>query len=134
MIIRETDTGNWLGWSGSTWVPLAGGGGGGGGGYVPVKGEWRATTDQSIPNNTNTPLAYGTEVIASAVVTRNTFGVGHSFTLGEDGCYAISGIGRFAAGAAGTRFVGLYNTADTTTWAADSNDGGPGASLPYVGC
>lgn len=130
-IIRETDTGNWLGWTGSAWVALASGGGGGGGGsgsYVPIKGEWKASSIQSIPHDSHTRVAFGTQVVGSSVVTRNTFGSGHSFTLVEDGCYSIACIIRFAAGVAGgNRYAAIYNTSDSAVFAANGNDGGPGA-------
>lgn len=127
-LIGETDTGKILYWNaaGSTWVEI--GGGGGGGGYTAVKGEWRAASNQSIPNVTETAVAFGTEVTPSAVVTRSTFGAGHKFTLTEAGAYAISVIVRYVAGTTGNRFAALLNSANTAVFDAAGGDGGPGAS------
>lgn len=128
-LIGETDTGKILYWhaGGSTWVEI-GGGGGGGGGYTAVKGEWRASSNQSIPSGADTAVAFGNEVTASPVVTRTTFGGGHKFTLTEAGAFAVSVILRYAAGAAGNRFAALLNSANTAVFDAAGGDGGPGAS------
>ena len=127
-LIDNGDTGNIERWTGSAWAVIGGGGGGGGSAYIPVKGQWKASTNQSISDGTDTPVAFGTEEIASAIVSRSTLGAGHKFTLAELGTYAISTTVRFAPGAAGgNRFIELRNAADTGRWASQGNDGGPAA-------
>lgn len=129
-LIYETDTGLVQIWSGSAWAPV--GGGGGGGAFAGVKGEWKAAANQSIPDSVDTAVLFGTTVVSSAIVTRNAFGAGSSFTIGQDGTYAIAATIRFGAGpAGGNRFVELRNTANTARWVSSGNDGGPGAvTLP----
>lgn len=129
-LIRETDTGNVLVWNeaGSSWDAVGGGGGGGGGGEAAVEGQWKAASAQSIPNATDTVLAFGTTETPSSVVERATSGVGHKFKLLEDGSYAVTAMARFASGPAGSRFLGLRNAAQTAQFIADQNDGGPAAA------
>ncbi len=130
-LIRETDTGNVMIYTGSTWVQVNGSGGGGGGGgspYAGVGGQWSAPTAQEIPFNVNTVVAFGTVNLASAVVARSTEGAGHKFTVSEAGTYAVDATVRFAAGdAGGNRYIDLRSANNVNRYQAVGNDGGPGA-------
>jgi hypothetical protein len=135
-LIGETDTGDLLRYNaaGSAWVNLtgatSGGGGGGGGGSTSdaVPGKWRATANQSLPNGTDTVLAFGNTETASSVVTRATAGSGHKFTLAETRVYAVTATVRIIPGATGSRFIELRNSAQTVRYVADGDQGGPAAS------
>lgn len=134
-LIRETDTGKWLGWTGAAWVELADTGGGGGGGSgsfpTPVEGQWRASSNQSLAHNTDTVLAFGTTETASSVVTRATQGSGHKFTLLEAGTYAVTATVRFASGATGSRFIELRNSAQSDGFVSSGDQGGPAAATRH---
>lgn len=104
-IIRETDTGDWLGYSGVGWVALSasgvGGGGSTGGGRHSAGG-----VAQSIPNTTSGPgtvLALGTAEtapLASTLLTRTVEGAGHKFELGGSGMWACGATVRAASSTA----------------------------------
>jgi hypothetical protein len=139
-IIRETDTGKWLGWTGSAWTELAdtgggSGGGGGGGGSIgfpnAVEGQWRASNNQSLSSGSDTVLAFGTTEITSSIVTRSTLGSGHRFTLTEAGVYAVTATVRFAAGTAGSRFIELRNSAQSDGYVSAGDQGGPAAATRH---
>lgn len=105
-IIRETDTGLWWGYNGTTWVSL--GASGGDGGAVLDHAQFSGSA-QSIPHATNTPVAFGTTDTASAVVTRQTRGAGHQFVLGRTGLWSITATVRYATTAAvGERYAGIH--------------------------
>ena len=126
-IVRETDTGDVLIWTGSVWEVIGGSGGGGGG--AAVVGRWRASGAQTLSTSgTDYVVAFGTVDQASAVVTRSTQGAGHKFALGETSEYTIQAHVRFAAGTAGSRFLGLRNAAGTVEYWSDQGDGGPSAA------
>lgn len=130
IVLQQDDGSGWI-WTGSAWLALGGsssGGGGGGGSAVGVEGQWRASANQSLPNNTDTVLAFGTTETASSLVTRATSGGGHKFTLAEDATYAITATVRFVPGAAGSRFIELRNSAQDTRFVADGDQGGPAAA------
>jgi len=101
---------------------------GGGSGISGVEGAYRASANQTIPNATDTVIAFGTTETASAAVTRATSGSGHKFTLADAGTYGITAVVRFAAGTAGSRFIELRDSAQTTGYVASGNDGGPAAA------
>lgn len=102
-IIRESDTGNLLIWTGSGWAPITGtvttGGGGGGGTSLisTISSTFAATTTQTIPDSTDTVVAFGVEQQADPGVTRSTSGAGHKFTLSQTRLWIISATVRFAA-------------------------------------
>lgn len=128
-MIRETDTGSVLVYTGSTWAAVGSSGGGGGGGSDPaVEGQWKASAAQSLANGADTVLAFGTTETSSSVVLRATSGAGHKFTLLESGCFAITAMCRFAPGTAASRFLGLRNAAQTVEYHSDQGDGGPSAA------
>lgn len=126
LVLQQDDSSGWI-WDGSLWVDLGGSGGGGGGGITGVAGKYRATANQSLTNNTDTVLGFGTTEVTSALVTRATSGVGHKFTLSEDATYAITATVRIAAGTAGPRFIELRDSAQTTGYVSCGQDGGPNA-------
>lgn len=127
LVFQDSDDTFW-GWNGSAWIGFGDGTGGGGGGGTFVEGQYRASANQSIPNNTDTVLGFGTTETASAVVTRATSGSGHKFTLANTATYAITAVVRFAAGTAGSRFIELRNAAQTVTYVASGGQGGPAAA------
>lgn len=134
-LIGETDTGKLLRYStaSGTWIELGdsgGGGGGGTGGGFPtgIAGRWRATSNQSLSNGSDTVLAFGNTEASSSVVTRATSGSGHKFTLAEDGIYAITATVRFVPGNTGSRFIELRNSAQSVRYVAAGNEGGPSAT------
>lgn len=134
-IIRETDTGKWLGWNGTVWSELADTGGGGGGGSTgfptTIEGQWRATGNQNISNNVDTVLGFGTTETSSSVVTRSTLGSGHKFTLNEAGTYAVTATVRFTSGTAGSRFIELRNSAQSDGFVSAGDQGGPAAATRH---
>jgi len=130
---QQDDDSLWL-WDGSTWGAVGGavsGGGGGGGGtsvaFAYTDGQYRANANQSLPNSTDTVLAFGTTETSSDVVTRATLGSGHKFTVAQTALYCISATVRFAAGAAGNRFIELRNSAQSARYVSSGGQGGPGA-------
>lgn len=136
MMIRETDTGLWLGWSGSAWEPLAAGAATGGDGPAAGLGEaqYSASGPQSIASSDSTlrVVAFGREDIASPDVERTVSGAGHAFTLQRGGRWAIDVTIRWAtSGADGERFTALLTSAAPTTpvlqvggpWAAEQSTG-----------
>ena len=129
-VLQLDDDSLWQ-WNGSTWVSrsgIVGGGGDDGTALASIKGQWRATANQTLSNNTDTVLAFGTTDTSSTVVTRATSGAGHKFTLTQTGTYAITATVRFAAGTAGSRFIELRNAAQTTGYVSQGDQGGPAAA------
>lgn len=130
------DDGSTWRWNGVAWVDLTAivsggseeGGGGGGGGSTSIEGQWRATANQSLSNNIDTVLAFGTTEADSSVVSRATSGSGHKFTLTTSGTYAITATVRFQTGAPGSRFIELRNSAQSVRFVASGDQGGPAAS------
>lgn len=139
-IIRETDTGKWMGWDGTAWSELADAGGGGGGGgtggttsgfATAVEGQWRASSNQSLANGADTVLAFGSTETSSSVVTRATLGSGHKFVLTQSGAYAVTATVRFATGNTGSRFIELRNSAQSDGYVAAGDQGGPAAATRH---
>jgi hypothetical protein len=114
-LIRESDTGNVMIWSGSSWGQVAGavtsGGGGGGGGTTTSIGTVSATyagaAAQAISPSTDTVVAFPTAQVTASEVTRNISGAGHSFTLGQTRLWMITATVRFAAALGSGRTVEL---------------------------
>jgi hypothetical protein len=134
MVISVTDLGTTEIRRAGAWVVI---GGSGSGGYTPVEGQWYASSPQSITNNTDTTVAFGTTEKASAIVTRastglsGAMGAGHKFTLLETGTFAVDCTIRFTSGPTGSRFAGLYvgaTSPPTSRVGAQQNDGGPAAA------
>jgi hypothetical protein len=117
-------------WNGSTWTDRSGSSGGGGGSsaFAYIDGQYRAASNQTLSNNADTVLAFATTETSSPVVTRATSGVGHKFTLSQTGLYCVTATVRFAAGAAGSRFIELRNAAQNTRYVAAGDEGGPSAA------
>jgi hypothetical protein len=119
-----TDLGTWAQWTTGT------GGGGGGGtsaGIGLLVGEWSATSAQTFTTSgTEYPVAFATENRALSGVTKATKGVGHKFTC-TAGTYWCSASVRFAAGSAGSRFIGLRTDDDNTQYWTAQAQGGPAA-------
>lgn len=128
LVKQDDDNSVWL-WTGSVWTGVGAGtgGGGGGGGGTFVEGQYRASANQTLTNSTDTVLAFGTTETASAVVTRATSGSGHKFTLTNTATYAITATVRFTAGTAGSRFIELRDSAQTTGYVSSGAQGGPAA-------
>lgn len=130
-VLQQDDNSEWT-WTGSSWQAAAGSTGGGGGGgtaaFSYTDGQWRAAADQSLPNGTDTVLAFGTTETTSTAVTRATSSSGHKFTLSQTGLYAITATVRFAAGAAGPRFIELRNAAQNVRFVASGGQAGTGAN------
>lgn len=77
-------------------------------GQLSSSAQYTAASNQTIGNNADTIVAFGTADITSSLVTRNTSGVGHTFTLNASGLWTIGFTVQFAAGAAGQRTAFLY--------------------------
>jgi hypothetical protein len=125
---QQDDDSLWV-WDGSSWDAVGGstGGGGGSSAFSYTDGQYRASANQDLTNAHDTVLGFGTTETASAVVTRATSGTGHKFTLTQTGLYAITATVRFAAGAAGNRFIELRNSAQNARYVSSGGQGGPGA-------
>jgi len=131
MVIQDDDDSEWT-WNGSAWQAVSSGtGGGGGGSGLFIEGQYRATANQTIPNGTDTVIGFGTTETVSTSVTRATSGAGHKFTLTNTATYAITAVVRFAAGAAGSRFIELRDSAQTTGYVCDGDQGGPAAATRH---
>jgi hypothetical protein len=127
----QLDDDTFWGWNGSTWVGFGDGttgGGGGGGSGTFIEGQWRASANQTIPNSTDTVIGFGTTETSSTSVTRATSGSGHKFTLLNTATYAITAVVRFAAGSAGSRFIELRNSTQSTGYVSSGDQGGPAAA------
>lgn len=106
MLIRETDTGNVMVWTGTAWAQVAGASGGGGGGtgaVGTVSATYAATTAQSIPTSTDTVIAFGVQLVSDNAVSRSTSGPGHQFTLNQTRLWTISATLRFSTNGTGGR-------------------------------
>lgn len=107
MLIRESDTGNVMVWTGSAWAQVNGtvsGGGGGGTSLIStISATYSATAAQSIPTGVDTVVAFGVESSADAAVTRSTSGAGHKFTLAQTRLWVITATVRFSQNAVGGR-------------------------------
>lgn len=65
------------------------------------EGAYAASVAQAITNGLNTPVAFATTSVDTALVTKATSGVGHSFTLTRAGIWAIEATVRYASVAVG---------------------------------
>lgn len=65
--------------------------------------QYQSSVGQVIGNTTDTPIAFGTANVTSDLVTRAVSGVGHKFTLGKSGLWAVTTTCRFPATATGER-------------------------------
>jgi hypothetical protein len=108
-LIRESDTGSVMIWTGSAWALVSGAvtGGGGGGGTTPAVGTvsatFAATVAQPISTGTDVGVAFGVEQAADPAVTRSPRGAGHQFTLGQSRLWMVTATLRFAANGVGGR-------------------------------
>jgi hypothetical protein len=132
-IIRESDTGSVLIWTGSAWAQIAGavgGGGGGTGATGTVSATYAATAAQSVPNSTDTTIAFGVQLVADNAVTRSTSGPGHKFTLTQTRLWVITATLRFSQNSVGGRTFELRagSTVLAKASAAINADG------PYTAC
>lgn len=135
-LIRETDTGNVLIWTGSAWSQVnggttTGGGGGGGGGtslLSTISATFAATTTQSISPTTDVVVAFGVEQQADSAVTRSTSGSGHKFTLAQTRLWTITATVRFADATGGGRTFELR----TGSGAVLAKAGDPTVNGPYT--
>lgn len=123
MIIYETDTGEWRGWTGVAWELIGSdpaGGGGGGAATVVADAQYAANSTQSITNNVSRVVAFGAEQAASDYVVRTPRSVGHEFELTIGGLWHISATLRFAASNANgeRRFELVHDAAPTSPFAA----------------
>lgn len=124
-IIRETDTGLWWGYNGTTWVGLSAGTGGGG-----STASYRAhagTSAQGVGTG-SVATAFGTEADPDPLVTRVAYLAGHKFVLGAAGIWAINSTVRVAS----TSVAGEFSL-DLIEIAGDRSldiDGGRREGLP----
>lgn len=132
-LIRESDTGNVLIWTGSAWSQVNGGtttGGGGGGStslLSTVSATYAATAAQSIPSGADTVVAFGVEQSADPGVTRSTSGAGHKFTVAQTRLWVITATLRFAENATGGRRFDLVTGSGAVLSSASGpiNSAGP---------
>ncbi len=106
MIIRETDTGNIMIWTGSAWAQVSAPVGGGTGGLPAigtVSATYAATSAQPIASGLDTVVAFGVASVTNSEVTRSTFGAGHQFTLTTARLWIVTATVRFAQNASGGR-------------------------------
>lgn len=69
---------------------------------------YRALTSQNLPSVASTPLAFGTAIRTSPLITQGTQGAGHRFTVSRAGLWSVSTSCWIAAGGTvGFRFIGL---------------------------
>lgn len=134
-LVRESDTGSVLVWTGSAWAAVAGtvSGGGGGGGSSPastVSATFAATAAQSIAATTDVVVAFPVEQVADAGVTRSTNGAGHKFTVAQTRLWTITATLRFADATGGGRTFELR----TGSGAVLAKEGDPVVSGPYTRC
>ena len=133
-IIRESDTGNVLIWTGSAWAQISGAVSGGGGGGTPAVGTvsatYSASSAQPIATNSDVVVAFGVAASTAAEVTRSTFGAGHRFTLTQSRLWIISATLRFSQDPAGGRTFELR----TGSGAVLAKESGPqNQDAPYTG-
>lgn len=91
-LIVETDTGACLVAIGGTWYYLTSTTGGSGTGEAT----YSASTAQSIPNATDTVVAFGTDNATSSAVTKLAHGTGHKFRLNQGGVWSMVATIRYA--------------------------------------
>lgn len=77
-------------------------------GQLSSTAEYTSSANQTIGNAADTIVAFATADITSSLVTRNTSGVGHTFTLNAAGLWTVGFCVQFAAGATGQRTAFLY--------------------------
>lgn len=119
MIIYETDTGEWRGWTGVAWEEIGGSvaEGGGGAQTVVADAQYSASGNQSIPLNSDTVVAFGTEQLGSDYIVRYVRGVGHEFELTIGGLWSVACTLRYpgaGSGPTGTMRSRLMSTASAT--------------------
>lgn len=130
--VRQRDDGSlWVYTDLATWAQWTTGGSSSDGptsaGIGLLVGEWSASSTQAFSTSgTEYPVAFGNENTALSGVTRSTKGAGHKFTC-TAGTYWAAGSVRFAAGSAGSRFVGLRTDNDNTQYWTAQAQGGPAA-------
>ena len=93
LIIYETDTGEWRGWTGAAWEVIGGETGetgGGGGQTVVADAQYSATGNQSVPLNTDTVVAFGAAQLTSDYIVRYPRSVGHEFELTVGGLWSVA--------------------------------------------
>lgn len=127
--IQADDNSTWV-WTGSAWIQLNVSTSGGAGGTSPALtyGQWSATATQTFTTTaTDYPVAFAVQDVAATGVTQSTKGVGHKWSV-PAGYWLASATVRFAAGTAGSRFLGLRTDDDVKQFASAQNDGGPAAA------
>ena len=124
LVYQYDDDSVWVWSHTSVWVQVNADSSGGSSSGAAVEGQWRASSNQNLPNNTDTVLAFGTTEVSSSQVSRATSGSGHKFTLANDGAYAVTATVRFASGKTGSFFIELRNSAQTVRYVADGDNGG----------
>lgn len=135
-IIRETDTGNVLIWTGSAWSQVNGtttGGGGGGGTTSPsvtVSATYAATSAQAISTGSDVVVAFPVAQTTDSTVTRATQGAGHKFTLEQTRLWIVTATVRFAQNAIGGRTFEIRNGSGTVL---AKTSGPQDTDAPYTG-
>lgn len=127
MVIYESDTGEWRGWTGAAWEQIngtssSGGGTGGAGGAATVvaDAQYSASSTQTIPEEgpglNAYPVAFGSANLTTDYIERSPRGVGHEFELTIGGLWAVSATVKYARlnGSNGELTSGLYTTASGT--------------------
>ncbi|MGL5909382.1 MAG: hypothetical protein ACRCZP_05225, partial [Phycicoccus sp.] len=134
MMIRESDTGKWLGWTGVAWEEIGGAAGGGGAATVVADAQYSASANQSIGQDVDVVVAFGAAQITSPNINRFARSVGHEFELTVGGVWAISATVRypFFLGANGELRARLFSTASATDPVAETafdNESSPATML-----
>lgn len=114
LIIRETDTGAvYIASEVGAWIPLGVGASGGG---TTSAAQYSASTNQSVPNDVDVAISFGSADRTSAEVVRNAYRpdgsvpFGHGFQLLASGIWSLSTTVRYASVTFdGERYVGIHD-------------------------
>lgn len=74
-------------------------------GQLSTTAQYQNASTQSIPDSTDTVIAFGTDQFTSSLITKSTQGAGHKFTFGTNGIVSVTTTIQFAANATGERAI-----------------------------
>jgi hypothetical protein len=132
MLIRETDTGLWLGWTGTEWEPLTGGAGES---TTTGEAQFAASAAQSISSGSLRTVAFGNEQVSSPLVVRAARSTGHEFALTVGGRWAVDATIRYAwVFQDGERYAGLYSGASSVPIVSTGQAGGDAPDTLTFSC
>lgn len=125
MVILETDTGSLAVFTASAWHYF------GATDLAYHEGQWSAafTPAQSIPNNSETTVAFGTQDFNGGLVTRTTASPGHTFTLNRGGLWSCSTTVRFASSSNAERYVGINTSTGARLGGAGNTPNGTPSTM-----